>query len=103
MKRILLTGADGFIGRHTIPFLINKGYEVHAVSYPVNQDVIEDKNVFWHHCNLLDPVGQKQLITEIKPTHLLHFAWVTTPGEYWTSPENSRWVKASSGLLTNFI
>ena len=103
MKKILLTGADGFIGRHTIPFLINKGYEVHAVFCSVKQDVMEDKNLFWHQCNLLDLIEQKRLISEIKPTHLLHFAWDTTYGKYWTSSENFNWLEASLGLLINFI
>lgn len=103
MKKIILTGADGFIGRHTIPFLINKGYEVHAVFYPAKQDVIEDKNLFWHHCNLLNSEEQKRLIAGIKPAHLLHFAWDTTPEKYWTSLENFHWVQASLDLLMNFV
>lgn len=103
MKKILLTGASGFIGRHTIPFLINKGYEVHAVFHPTKQDVIEDKNLFWHHCNLLNSEEQKRLIVKIKPTHLLHFAWDTTPEKYWISLENFHWVQASLGLLMSFV
>jgi nucleoside-diphosphate-sugar epimerase len=38
----------------------------------------------------------------VRPTHLLHLAWVTTPGAYWTSPDNERWVEASLGLLRAF-
>jgi nucleoside-diphosphate-sugar epimerase len=33
---------------------------------------------------------------------LLHFAWIATPGVYWTSPENFRWVSASEHLLAAF-
>jgi len=32
MKRVLLTGAGGFIGTHCIAPLLERGYEVHAVS-----------------------------------------------------------------------
>jgi nucleoside-diphosphate-sugar epimerase len=38
----------------------------------------------------------------VQPTHLLHLAWVTTPGVYWTSPENRRWMTASQKLLEAF-
>ena len=31
MKKILVTGASGFIGRHTLAPLLLAGYEVHAV------------------------------------------------------------------------
>ncbi len=31
-KKILITGADGFIGSHLVEFLHSKGYEIHALS-----------------------------------------------------------------------
>ena len=33
MKRVLVTGADGFIGSHLVESLLEKGYEVKAFSY----------------------------------------------------------------------
>jgi nucleoside-diphosphate-sugar epimerase len=33
---------------------------------------------------------------------LLHLAWYTVPGRYWTSAENLRWVQSSLGLLQAF-
>ncbi|MGI8566895.1 MAG: NAD-dependent epimerase/dehydratase family protein, partial [Pyrinomonadaceae bacterium] len=32
MKKVLLTGATGFIGNYCLPLLLADGYEVHAVS-----------------------------------------------------------------------
>ena len=103
MKKVLLTGASGFIGRHTIHFLIKSGYEVHAVFNTTKPAFNEDINLFWHQCNLLKSEEQKQLLVEIKPSHLLHFAWYAIPGKYWTSLENCRWVQASLDLIMNFI
>ncbi len=102
-KKVLLTGANGFIGRHAIPFLVKLGYEVHAVFYPNDSGLNEGKNIFLHRCNLLNMEEQKQLLAKIKPTHLLHFAWYAVPGKYWTSIENLRWVQASINLLIDFI
>lgn len=103
MKKVLLTGASGFIGQHTIPFLLGQDYEIHAVFYSKKPDFNEDKNLFWHQCNILNSVEQKQLLNEIKPSHLLHFAWYAVPGKYWTSLENIHWVQASLDLLMNFV
>ncbi|MCJ7634469.1 NAD(P)-dependent oxidoreductase [Candidatus Bathyarchaeota archaeon] len=103
MKKVLLTGASGFIGRHTIPFLVKLEYEVHAVFYSNDSGLSEGKNIFLHRCNLLNMEEQKQLLAKIKPTHLLHFAWYAVPGKYWTSLENIRWVQASINLLIDFV
>jgi nucleoside-diphosphate-sugar epimerase len=102
MKRVLLTGASGFIGRHAIPFLLGNDYEVHAVFNTGRIDFTENRNLFWHQCNLLNLAEQKRLLSEIKPTHLLHFAWYAAPGKYWTSLENIKWVQASLELAINF-
>jgi nucleoside-diphosphate-sugar epimerase len=42
------------------------------------------------------------LLERVRPTHLLHFAWIATPGVYWQSPDNFRWLDASEHLLRRF-
>ncbi|HYY41181.1 MAG TPA: NAD(P)-dependent oxidoreductase, partial [Pyrinomonadaceae bacterium] len=44
-----------------------------------------------------------RLLAEIAPTHLLHLAWYTEPGKYWTATENLAWVRASLELLAAFV
>lgn len=98
-----MTGATGFIGKHTIPLMIEDGYEVHAVFNTGQPFITQEPRLFWHQCNLLNTDQQRSLIAKVKPTHLLHFAWYTTTGKYWDSLENVRWVQASLDLLTNFV
>jgi nucleoside-diphosphate-sugar epimerase len=100
MKRVLLTGATGFIGRHCLPLLLERGYEVHAVSSA--SPVESPPDVRWYQVDLLDLALASTLVAEVQPTHLLHLAWLTTPGKYWTSPQNLRWVQASLELLQAF-
>lgn len=105
MKKVILTGANGFIGRHSIPFLIEKNYEVHAIFNSTKsefKDFEDSNNLEWHKCNLLDSKEQMKLFIDIQPIYLLHFAWYTAPREYWSSTENLRWVQASIDLLMNF-
>lgn len=100
MKKLLITGATGFIGRHALATAVKNGYEVYAVT--IDADVPSDKEVKWICLDLFDHEQVKQKISEIGPSHLLHLAWYAVPGKYWTSIENVRWVQASLELLTAF-
>ena len=104
-KRVLVTGASGFIGRWSVPALLKRGYEVHAV---LSEDSRKGSayaqlaGAELHHGNLLDPGAVDRLLTAVRPTHLLHFAWIATPARYWTSAENFSWVAASLFLVRAF-
>ncbi len=100
MKTVLVTGASGFIGRHCLKMLVERGYLVHAVTAkPVSG---EATGVRWHRADLLDRQQTGTLVAAVSPTHLLHLAWDVTPGQYWHSAENIRWTEASLGLLQAF-
>jgi len=97
--KVLVTGATGFIGRQCCIQLCALGYEVHAVSSKSQTDDI----VQWHKVDLLDRQQSIKLMHNIQPTHLLHLAWFTEPGKYWTSTKNYHWVKASLTLFEEFV
>lgn len=88
MKKVVVTGATGFIGRHCLPLLEERGYEVVPLSSK--------------KCDLLDEEEVKRFFTAARPSHLLHLAWETTPGKFWTAPENLQWLEASRHLLQTF-
>ena len=101
MKRVLITGATGFIGRHCLPDLLEAGYEVHAIFTNKSKDV--RCNVEWHQANLLDSKQILPLLRTVQPTHLLHLAWSVNPGKFHTfNEENLLWVLASLELLRQF-
>jgi nucleoside-diphosphate-sugar epimerase len=106
LKRVLVTGSTGYIGRWSVPALLARGYEVHAVGsreagagtpLPAELD-----GAAYHAADLFDPPAVAALADRVRATHLLHFAWNATPGVYWTTPENFRWVSASLALLESF-
>ena len=97
--KVLVTGGRGFIGQHCLPQLLAKGYDVHAVSSsPQNSTV----GVQWHQANLLDVTQIAPLLRTVSPSHLLHLAWYTEHGKYWTSRKNLNWVQASLSLMHEF-
>lgn len=100
MKKVLITGAAGFIGHHCLEPLKARGYEVHAVS--TKRMKSGTGGVHWHQANLLEPGAAKALLAEVKPSHLLHLAWFVVPGKLITAPENFAWVRASMELVQEF-
>lgn len=99
-KRILVTGAAGFVGRHCLPVLLSNGFEVHAADVVIPGE--KTYGVEWHKVDMLDSEQTKAVLSAIYPTHLLHFAWYATPGDYWNSLENIRWIEGSLHLLRAF-
>jgi nucleoside-diphosphate-sugar epimerase len=100
MTRILLTGARGFVGRQIAAALAAQGAAVHAVSSTVFDPSIPVEA--WHKADLMDPVAVDALMAQVRPSHLVHAAWDTTHGAFWTSDANYAWVTASLGLIRGF-
>lgn len=98
MKRVLVTGASGFIGRHALATLLRKNFEVHAVSR--RPQVAGD--VHWHSADLLDPAASSALLKKVRPSHLLHLAWYAEHGKFWTSEINRQWVAGTVALVESF-
>lgn len=102
MRRVLVTGATGFVGRHCPAELAARGYEVHAVTSREAGPGLEAPGVVWHRADLLGRGAARALVGAVGPTHLLHLAWYAEPGKFWASAENFRWVSASLELFEAF-
>ena len=100
MKRVLVTGATGCVGRHVLPKLVARGFDVVAVRSRTAP--FELPGVQWQQCNLLDHGEAGRLLRNTRPSHLLHLAWYIAPGKWAAAPENFAWVQASLGLITAF-
>jgi nucleoside-diphosphate-sugar epimerase len=99
LTRALVTGATGFVGRHTLAALARRGFEVHAVARSAGPP---EAHVAWHEADLLKAGVADALLRAVEPKQLVHFAWFAKPGEFWSSPENERWLEASTRLLRAF-
>jgi nucleoside-diphosphate-sugar epimerase len=101
---VLVSGAGGFIGRWSVPALLRLGYEVHAVlsARAGREGPPQLRGATLHVADLLDDAAADRLLQTVEATHWLHFAWIATPGVYWTSPDNFLWARASERLLRVF-
>ncbi|WP_439873600.1 NAD-dependent epimerase/dehydratase family protein [Bacillus mycoides] len=99
MKKILVTGGSGWIGKYVVHSLIQKGYEVHAT---YNKNKPSHLSCHWHKVNLLRDEEVKKLIYEIKPTYLVHLAWEAVPPKCYVSINNYYWLQSSISLIQHF-
>jgi len=108
-RRVLVTGGCGFIGRQTVAPLLDRGFEVClAGRSPLPADMAarvgtSGGRLSHHMVDLLDRDAAALLVERVNPTHLLHLAWDTRQGVFWTSAENDLWADASRRLLEAFM
>ncbi len=100
MKRVLITGGSGFIGRHCLSFLLERGFEVFAITR--NQIPKESLPIFWEKLDIAENQKVDAFIQRVKPQFLLHLAWYAKHGLYWNAPENLDCVAQSLHLLKSF-
>lgn len=90
-KKVLITGATGFIGRHVLAQCAERGYSVKLVvrpgwqaklsALPAHSDVIEVEDLF-----LQDQHSWGAFLEGVDT--IIHSAWFAVPGEYLTSDKN---------------
>jgi nucleoside-diphosphate-sugar epimerase len=72
-RRVLVTGASGFIGAALCRRLGAIGAEVHGTSR--TRAAIEgSKGSNWHACELEDPAATRTLVSNVRPEVILHLA-----------------------------
>jgi len=101
LKKILVTGANGYIGSHVIKLLIEKDYEIHAISRFIKEDNIQN-NIYWHKIDILKTNDIEDLMYRVKPTFLIHLAWKIGSGLKHESNENHDWLEESKTLVSSF-
>jgi nucleoside-diphosphate-sugar epimerase len=105
MKRVLVTGASGFVGRHCLVPLRAAGYDVHAIAS--KRGAVDVPGVTWHAADLHDAAQMSALVDKLAASHLVHLAWSFGPGGSDSAakgecPDGYRWVLATLNLVRRF-
>jgi GDP-4-dehydro-6-deoxy-D-mannose reductase len=88
MNRILITGCNGFVAPHFVAYLKEHQSEVKIMGVDVSDTcAIKDLNYF--QMNLLDMDSIKQVLCDFRPTHIAHFASVSSVSQSWNMPVES--------------
>lgn len=97
--RVLVTGASGFIGRRLVRILSTGGCEVLALTRSPGPIA---------HCagtirlDLLRADEIAEPIADASADMLIHLAWYTKHGAFWSSRQNEKWVPATERLVKAF-
>jgi nucleoside-diphosphate-sugar epimerase len=99
--KVLVTGAGGFLGRAVTEALALLGHEVYGLSSMTRRQG-GDQKLNWVSADLFSPSDVNLLMEKFRFEGLVHLAWNTTPGTYWQSNDNLRWVAVSLNLFEAF-
>lgn len=81
MKKAIVTGANGFIGKHLVSELISRNIEVVAIDIYFDEILLNNKRVFCINCKDKDPVDLKDILKKTNADTFFHLAWMGTSGE----------------------
>ena len=100
MKKILITGASGFIGRQVTREMIARGYTVYAPSLAAT--LPQQEGLIQHELDFFKPGALRDYLKEHQFENLIHLAWYVGP-KCHMHPGNADWLCLSLEMLKHFI
>lgn len=100
--KIIVTGASGSIGRHTLSPLLDSGCEVYAISRRRNVDFEWPRGVRVLILDLFDDTARQKTLAKISAEWLLHLAWYAEHDKFWEAKDNIAWLALSIRMLGEF-
>lgn len=98
-KKILVTGATGYIGTNVCEELLKQNYEVHAIVLPHHTDF--KLPLILHPLDLMDAAAVSNFFKQHSFEKLIHLAWYVGP-KCQISPLNIEWLRSSLHLIKTF-
>ncbi len=91
MKKVLITGANGFVGSHLSEYILNnKLGEVYGAYRTKNEDFSNIKGIMKKielvECDITDSYSVDKTIEEVKPDYIFHLAAQAFVPSSWKSP-----------------
>jgi nucleoside-diphosphate-sugar epimerase len=96
--KILVTGARGFLGTRVMAALAGGADEVIGLGRPHGPAAASGAAAFVA-CDLADTPRLTGVLRELRPEAIVHLAWFTAHGAYWSAPENLGCVATGLALI----
>ncbi|SDN47984.1 GDP-4-dehydro-6-deoxy-D-mannose reductase [Methylobacterium phyllostachyos] len=96
MRRILVTGAAGFVGGHVLPLLIAAGDRVAGIGRGPAPRLPE--GVTYETIDLLDEAALRGFVARFRPTEILHLAGLASVADSTSGPGQT-WRVNVNGLM----
>lgn len=87
MKKVLITGAGGFVGKYLIKEFQNSDYEI--IACDINKKDVFDSSIKYYDLNILDKELVEDLIKKEEPNYLINLAAVSSVGLSWNIPQKT--------------
>lgn len=81
MEKVIITGADGFVGSYTVQHFLNNGKKVLALDMgPEARRLKEHNNLIYKQCDITNINAMLEIIPQGEYDTFIHFAWVGSAG-----------------------
>ena len=97
MKKILVTGAFGFIGSNVLKKINRKKFNIYTISSTKKGTTKNYKG------NFLDKIFLDRVLDEVKPDIVIHLAWYTEPKKFYNDPINNDWKEKTKYFIKKFF
>lgn len=87
MKKVLITGAGGFVGKYLIKEFRDNNYDVIACDINKGNDFCKD--VTYYDMNILDKQRIEEILDKTKPDYIINLAAISSVGMSWSIPEKT--------------
>ena len=87
MKKVLIIGASGFVGKYLIKEFKQDKYEIIACDKSKNN--LEDNDITYYELDILNKEAVEKILEECKPDYLVNLAAISSVGLSWNIPDKT--------------
>lgn len=87
MKKVLITGAGGFVGKYLIKEFKKQNYEI--IACDINKKSAFDNDVKYYDMDILNKELVDNIINDCQPDYLINLAAISSVGVSWSIPDKT--------------